>query len=587
MRMCIDYKAMNKVTIKDKYPMPRMDDIMDCLTGVAFSKIDLRSGYYQIRIREGDEWKTAFKTKEGLYEWRVMLFGLTGAPSTFMRLMNTILKSLIGKCVVIYLDDILVFSRSQEEHVHHLRQVLEILRQAKLYVNLDKCSFCQKEMRYLGFIISSKGSKMDPRSVITAPMTECIKGKTFQRTNAAQHSFELFKRKTEVPISTLSDFNKIFEVECDASGVEIRVVLSQESKPIAFFSEKLNEARRKYSTYDMEFYAMVQALKHWRHYLLPKEFVLFTDHQALRFINSQGKLNAKHAKWVEFLQSYSFVLRHKSGRSNKVADALSRRTTLLTTMVNEVVDFASVKDLSATDKDFRQAFSYAKEPTFDNGDLYGEYFLQDGYLFKGRQLCILESVMRENIIRELHSGGLGGHFGRNKTIALVEDRYFWPGLKKQVSKFIEHCRICQTAKGGSQNVGLYHPLPVPDAPWTDIAMDFVVGLPTTQRGNNSVFVVVDKFSKMSHFIPCKKTNDAEQVAELFFREIVRLHGLLKSITYDRDNKFMSHFWRTLWKKLSTKLNFSSAYHQQTDGQTEVVNRSLGNLLRSLVGDRHK
>eukprot|EP01018_Ginkgo_biloba_P017068 Gb_09125 [translate_table: standard] len=248
-RMCVNSRAMNRITIKYRYPMPRMDDIMDCLTGaVCFSKIHLRSGYYQIQIEEGDEWKTAFKTKEELYEWRVMPFGLTGAPSTFMRLMNTVLKSLIGKCAVVYLDDIMVFSRSQEEHVQHLRQVLDILRQAKLYVNLEKCSFCQKELRYLGFIISSEGLKMDPKSVIATPMIECIKGKTFQWTNAAQGSFELLKQKvTEAPILTLLDFNKIFEVECDASSVEIGVVLRQEGKPIAFFSEKLNEARRKYS----------------------------------------------------------------------------------------------------------------------------------------------------------------------------------------------------------------------------------------------------------------------------------------------------------------------------------------------------
>jgi len=177
--------------------------------------------------------------------------------------------------------------------------------------------------------------------------------------------------------------------------------------------------------------------------------------------------------------------------------------------------------------------------------------------------------------------------GRDRTYLLVVASYFWPSMQKEVSRFVERCRVCHVAKGGATNAGLYMPLSVPVRPWSDISMDFVLGLPCTQWGFDSIFVVVDRFSKMAHFIPCKKTTDVVNVAELFFREIYRLHGLPESIVSDRDTRFLSHFWRSLWKMVNTHLNFSSAYHPQSDGQTEVVNRSLGNLLRSLVGDQLK
>ena len=312
--------------------------------------------------------------------------------------------------------------------------------------------------------------------------------------------------------------------------------------------------------------------------------MLFLDNSALQYVMQQHKLNHKHAKWVECLQSFNFVLKHISGQSNKVVDALSRKALLLQESTIQVLGFEHLRDLYQTNTDFMEASEACQNPLVRSISPWSDYNLQEKLLFKGGQLCIPDCPMRENIIREKHSGVFARHFGMDKTLEQLSHFYFWPKMQRDVQRFVTKCKVCKLAKGHSQNTGLYAPLPIPSRPWDSVSLDFVLGLPKTQRGYDSVMVVVDIFSKMAHFIPCRKTNDATHVAHLFFNEIIRLHGLPKSILSDRDVKFMGHFWRTLWKKMNTQLSYSSAYHPQTDRKTEVVNRSLGNLLRSLVGE---
>jgi len=617
MRMCMDSRAINKITIKYRHPIPRLEDMLDELYGsCVFSKVDLRSGYHQIRIREGDEWKTAFKTKGGLYEWLVMPFGLSNAPSTFMRLMNHVFRPYIGRFVVVYFDDILVYSKDEAEHQQHLYEIMRVLEKEKLYGNLKKCTFFTHEVTFLGYVVTSKGIRVDeskieairswpvPTSIhdvrsfhglasfyrrfirdfstIMAPMTEVIKGSSFQWNAKAQGAFEEIKaRLTQAPVLALPCFEKVFEVECDASGVGIGGVLTQEGRPIAFFSEKLCDAKRRYSTYDKEFYAIIRCLEHWSHYLMANEFTLHSDHEALKYIQGQHKLNARHAKWVEFLQSFHFTIKHKSGKLNQGADALSRRHLLLFQLDACVLGFEHLKALYDQDEDFGRIFEECrKHPKED-------YLIQEGYLFKGARLCVPRCGTRELLVREVHSGSLAGHYGENKTSLILREHYYWPCMDKDVQDVIKRCATCHVAKSHSLPQGLYTPLPIPTQPWEDVSMDFILGLPRTQRGKDSVFVVVDRFSKMAHFLPCTKTNDATAIADLYFKEIVRLHGIPRSIVSDRDTKFLSHFWVTLWKKVGTKLKYSTTCHPQTDGQTEVTNRTLGVLLRALIRSHSK
>uniref|UniRef100_A0A2N9H5T6 Reverse transcriptase n=1 Tax=Fagus sylvatica TaxID=28930 RepID=A0A2N9H5T6_FAGSY len=593
-RMCVDSRAINKITVKYRFPIPRLDDMLDMMAGATiFSKIDLKSGYHQIRVRSGDEWKTAFKTKDGLYEWMVMPFGLSNAPSTFMRVMTQVLKPFMGKFLVVYFDDILIYSKSKAQHLDHLTQVCIALRKESLYGNLKKCSFFTDRVIFLGFIVSSEGVSPDPQKVqsvvdwpqpknihdvrsfhglasfyrrfirgfstIMSPITDCMKQGEFKWTNAATKAFtEIKKKLTEAPVMRLPDFTKPFEVECDASGLGIGGVLSQERHPVAYFSEKLNDAKLKYSTYDKEFYAIVRSLWHWEHYLLPHEFVIYSDHDALRYLQSQKHLNFRHGQWVEFLQRYSFVVKHRAGIENKAADALSRRLSLLSIMSVEVTGFERLKEDYDSCPDFGELYSNLRSAPHPTQD---DYFLQNGYLFKANRLCIPRTSIRDFLVWELHAGGLAGHFGRDKTIEEVERQFYWPSLKRDVAKIVGQCRTCQLAKHRKQNTGLYTPLPVPDRPWQDVSMDFVLGLPRTFRKHDSILVVVDRFSKMAHFIPCSKTSDASKIAKLYFDEIVKLYGLPKTIVSDRDVRFMSYFLEDLV--------------------------AFGNLLRCLVGEANK
>ena len=415
-------------------------------------------------------------------------------------------------------------------------------------------------------------------STLTAPLIEIMKKHVgFKRDSEQERVFNLIKEKlVPAPLLTSPNFAKTFANECDALGIGIGAILMQECCLIAYFSEKLSGEGLKYLIYDKEMYALVRTLKPWQHYLLSKEYVLHTDNVSLKHLKGQGKLHKRHTRWVEFIQPFPYVIKYKQGKENVVADALSRRYALISTWNAKLLGFEYIKELYVNDPDFANVFNACEKVAF------GKFYRHDGLLFRENKLCVPHSSLRELLVREAHGGGLMGHFGIAKTLDVLKEHFFWPHMKRDVERICEKCITCKHAKSRVLPHGLYNPLPIPSEPWVDISMDFVLGLPRSKRGNDSVFVVVDRFSKMAHFIPCHKTDDATSIANLFFKEIVRLHGVPRSIVSDRDAKFLSHFWKTLWGKLGTKLLFSTTCHPQTDGQTEVVNRTLSTLLRAII-----
>jgi hypothetical protein len=285
----------------------------------------------------------------------------------------------------------------------------------------------------------------------------------------------------------------------------------------------------------------MRSLETWQHYLLPKEFVIHSDHESLQHLKGQLKLNKRHAKWSEFIESFPYIVKYKKGKDNVVADALSRRYALLSQLDAKILSLESIKDLYATYSFFAEPFAKCCD-----GKGWEKFHLLDGFLFRRNKLCIPDCSVRLMLLQEAHAGGLMGHFGAKKTEQVLADHFFWPKMRRDVERHVLHCVTCHKAKSRLNPHGLYNPLPIPSVPWEDICMDFVLGLPRTKRGRDSIFVVVDRLSKMAHFIPCHKSDDASHIAELFFREIVRLHGVPRTIVSDRDTKFLSYFWKTLW-----------------------------------------
>lgn len=615
-RFCTDYRALNAMTIKDRFPIPTVEDMLDELHRAKyFTKLDLRAGYHQIRVNPRDTHKTAFRTHNGHYEYMVMPFGLCNAPSTFQAIMNSIFRSYLRKFILVFFYDILIYSPNWTMHLEHVNKAFEILRQHKFFVKLTKCAFGQQELEYLGHIVTSHGVKVDPRKIevmlkwprpnniselrgflgltgyyrkfvrhygtMARPLTNLLKKGRFGWNDEAERAFSQLKEAmTTTPVLAMPNFSEPFTIETDASGEGIGAVLTQQGRPLAFMSQALGVTKLSWSIYAKEMLAILQAIRIWRPYLLGKKFFIKTDQRSLKYLLEQRIVTPEQQKWVAKLLGYDYEIIYRPGRENSAADALSRvpGSVTLNALFFQRVDLWD--DIKSASKDHPYMNRIRQLAHSNPGAPYT--WRDDLVFYKGRVVVPPNTPLIPQLLKEFHDTRVGGHSGVLRTFKRLAQQFYRPSMHKTVENHVRCCETCQKNKADNLSpAGLLQPLPVPSQVWDDITMDFIEGLPKSQ-GRDTILVVVDRLSKYAHFLTLSHPFTAKGVAEKFVEGVVKLHGMPRSIISDRDPIFMSKFWQEYFKMSGTELKMSSAYHPQTDGQSEVTNRCVEQYLRCFV-----
>ncbi|QRW20576.1 Transposon Tf2-12 polyprotein [Rhizoctonia solani] len=544
---------------KNVYPLPLPQNLIEKLQGAKiFSKFDIKAGYNLVQIKEGNEWKTAFKTKYRLFEYLVMPFGLTNAPAAFQDMMNEIFRDLLDVYVIIYLDDILVFSLNKKDHEAHVQEVLKRLQDNNLFCNIEKCHFHVKRIDYLGFIILELGIEVDQSKVTDAmnwstpknvkniqeflgfvnfyrqfipnfgnmaqPLYNLLKKDSIWKwEQAEQQSFDGLKKcLTSAPLLLQPNTTKQFYVECNASNYATGAILSQRNPegklaPVAYLSKSLSPAEKNYDILTKS---------------LPLEGgvenqVLLKPELFIASITPDQEINDLIGEAIYKDECLKEIL-HKLQSKDKVVD----------------------------------------------------WELKEGLLwYQGKIFVPRDDTIRNLILESRHDALVAGHPGQTRTLELISRSYYWPLLKKFVNSYVSHCETCIRSKPTNQvPVGLLKPLQIPERPWEDIAYDMIVGLPISE-GFDAILTVIDCFSKMVHFIPTQSTALAIDIANLFITYIWKLHGLPKSTVSDRGPTFNAKFICHLYKRLDIKPTYSTAYHPQTDGQTERIQQEAKIFIR--------
>ncbi|GBG81281.1 hypothetical protein CBR_g31956 [Chara braunii] len=539
LRLCIYYRGLNRYTVKNSYLMPHSDELFDRLAGNRFfTKIDLRLGYYQIHVAAADQPKTAFRSRFGHYEFTVMPFGLTKAPATFQRAMNDIFRDILEQYVLVYLDDILVYSHTLEEHLKHLHDVLDRLRRHGFYAKLSKCRFAQHKVDFLGHYVSDQGLHMDDAKIA---------------------AFEEWPTPTSAKqlrsfLGLTSYYSNFIRGYARYSYV-LTSTLFQKNPPWAWTP-----------LHEDAFRPLKKAVTCTPVLHLPdfdRPFILTTD--ALDFA-------------VGAVLSHVFPSSPDSSHPR-----IPRFPPPTPTTGSRLTPTRPATD----ERSFNHSPTIAEDGTVESH--LGDCLIA----FYPRQLLPAvinysadERELRVRAVKEFHDQAAAGHMGFHKTLTRVSRLYVWPKRKDFVKDYVAECPTCQEVNSANHlPYGLLQPLPIPEGHWQSISMDFIGPLrPPTPRGHDAILVVVDRFTKHARFVPCRYAISAREVAGIVFDRVVRDHGLALSIISDCDPDFTIRFWRRLHEVYGSQLRFSSSYHPQTDGQTEITNKTLGDILRKIVRD---
>jgi hypothetical protein len=560
--------------------------------------------------------------------------------------MNDIFRDMLDTKVVIYLDDILIFSKNEEDHEKDVKEVLRRLSANQLFCKLSKCSFHVDTVDYLGLVISPKGISMEERKVQAIkewPMLQNVKQiQSFlgfanffrcfvpnystlarplhNRTHkdakwewgpVEEESFNALKEAIcQRPVLAHPNPLKPYYLETDASGAAMGAILSQRQEdgrlhPIAYLSQSFTGAEHNYDTHDKELLAIIKALEFWHIFLegTKEPITVFTDHRNLEYWQESRTFNRRHARWHLLLANYNFRIHYRPGKQSGKPDALSRRADHLEVPPQPQImlpreTFAHLATEPETDLQARIEKLLDQDESLEeileflqNGSTapayirkgFKDYQMEAGLLFyQGRIFVPDNEELKRNLIATFHDSPIAGHPGQQRTLELVSRRYYWPGMRAKIFHYVETCEVCQRIKHPKTTPIPVQPLEVPNKPWQHISYDMIVGLPP-DGGKDAILVVVDSFSKYGIMIPCSSKVTAKDIAELFLEHVWKRHGFPERTISDRGPVFNNKYIKALYQRLGIKAHFSSAYHPQTDGQTERMNPGIEQFLRAYAG----
>ena len=646
LRFCVDYPRLKKIMKKDVYPLPRIDDALDRLYNAKyFSSMDLKTGYWQIEVDERGRDKTAFITPDGLFEFKVMPFGLFSAPATFQRVMDTVLAGLKWQTCLVYLDDVVVFASSFEEHLRRLETVLQAIKTSGLTLKPEKCRFAYDELLFLGHVINKSGVRPDPQktaaisnfpppadkkavrrflgvctyyrrfvknfSRTAEPLTYLTKADVEFKWETPQiEAFEELKRRLQSPpILAHFDENADTEVHTDASSVGLGAVLVQRTdgleRVVSYASWSLSNAETNYFTTEKECLAIIWATSKFRPYLYGRPFEVVSDDHALCRLANLKDPSGRLARWSLRLQAFDITVVYKSGRKHSDADCLSRAP-VEPPPQDDQDDDTFLGPISAdefaeqqrADPELRSLVDYLEGKTVIVPKVFrrglASFFLQNDILLKktfsplrANYLLVVPSALRPEVLQALHDDPTAGHLGFSRTLARIQEKYYWPRLSADVAHYVRTCRDCQRRKTPpTRPAGLLQPIEPPRRPFQQIGMDLLGPFPTSTSGNKWIVVATDYLTRYAETKALPKGSAAE-VARFFVENILLRHGAPEVLITDRGTAFTAELTQAILRYSHTSHRRTTAYHPQTNGLTERLNKTIADMLAMYVDVEHK